>query len=97
MIAFKVSLNGKRVCTAGVRDFGVVSAIVSWVRRKPENSRRKKGIEEELTAEIGGLDGDSRAHLNWLSRRLRVGDRVTVEVVETDIVDKPKRSSRSQT
>jgi hypothetical protein len=55
MIAFEVSLNGKRVCTAGVQDFGVLSAIVSWVRRRPAQSRDGKTIEEELTVEVGGL------------------------------------------
>ena len=94
MIVFKVSLNGKRVCTAGVRNFGVVSAIVTWVRRRPEKSRDGKSIEEELTADIGGLDSDANEHLKWLARRLNVGDRITVEVVDADRVDKPKRRYR---
>jgi hypothetical protein len=94
VIAFKVSLNGKHVCTAGVRDFGVVSAIVTWVRRKPEKSRDGKCIEEELTADIGGLDSDVNEHLKWFARRLHVGERITVEVVESDRVDRPKRRRR---
>ena len=95
MIAFKVSLNGKHICTAGVRDFGVVSAIVTWVRRKPEKSRDGRSIEEELTADIGGLDSDVNEHLKWLARRLHLGDRMAVEVVESDSVDKPKRRHRN--
>ena len=91
MVAFKVSLNGKHVCTAGVRDFGVLSANVTWVRRRPENSRDGESIEEELTADVGGLDSRTREHLKWLARRLAVGDRLTIEVVESDRVDKPKR------
>src|SRR5207244_13340347 len=58
MIAFEVSLNRKRVCTAGVPDFGVLSAILSWVRRRPDQSRGGKTIEEELTAEVGGLHSE---------------------------------------
>lgn len=94
MIALKVSLNGRRVCTAGVRDFGAVSAIVTWVRRKPERSRNSKRIEEELTVDIGGLDSDANEHLKWLARRLDVGDRITVEVVDSNRVDKAKRRHR---
>jgi len=96
VIAFKVSLNGRQVCKAGVRDFGVVSAIVTWVRRRPEKSRDGKTIEEELTAKIGGLDSDAKEHLKWLARRLHVGDRITVEVVESERVDKPKRRYRDE-
>lgn len=94
MIAFKVSLNGTKVCTAGVRDVGVLSAIVTWVRRKPENSQSGRGIEEELGLEVGGLDSDANEHLKWLSRRLRVGDRLAIEVIESETVDKPKRRHR---
>ena len=79
---------------AGMRDFGVVSAIVTWVRRKPEKSRDGRSIEEELTANIGGLDSDANEHLKWLGRRLHLGDQITVEVVESDRVDKPKRRHR---
>ena len=96
MIAFKLSINGEYICTAGVRDFGVVSAIITWVRRKPENGRdgETKTIQEELTAELGGLDSKSREHLKWWSQRLRVGDRVSIEVVDAKRADKPKRRYR---
>ena len=94
MIAFKLSINGEHICTAGVRDFGVVSAVITWVRRKPENGRDGKIIEEELTADLGGLDGESKEHLKWWSQRLRVGDRVSIEVVDAKRADKPKRRYR---
>lgn len=94
MIVFKVSLNGDEICTAGVRGFGVVSAIVTWVRRKPEKSRDRKSVEEELTVEVGGLDSDAGEHVKWLARHLHAGDRITVEVVEAESVDKPKRRYR---
>ena len=94
MIAFKLSINGEYKCAAGVRDFGVLSAIITWVRRKPEKARDGKIIKEELTADLGALDSKSNEHLKWLSQRLRVGDRVSIEVVETKRADKPKRRYR---
>lgn len=93
MIAFEVSLNDNIVCTAGVEDFGVLTAIVSRVRRRPEKSRNGKTIEEELSAEVGGLD-DSGEHLNWLSRELQVGDCLSIKVIDIDYVDAPVRRYR---
>jgi hypothetical protein len=94
MIAFTISLNGTEVCTAGVRDVGVLSAIVTWVRRRPKNSRRGRATEEQLVFEVGGLDSDANEHLKWLSQRLRVGDRVAIDVIESESVDTPKRRHR---
>lgn len=94
MITFRVSLNGRDICTAGIRDFGVLTAMVTWVRRKPEQGRRGKRIEEQLTADIGGLDSAANEHVSWLSRRLRVGDRIAIEVAKSDRADTPKRRRR---
>ena len=90
MIAFEVTLNENRVCTAGVEDFGVLSTIVTWVRRRPEYSRNDNTIEEELTAEVSALDSrDSTAgeHLKWLSETLRVGDSISIRIVDVESGD----------
>jgi hypothetical protein len=97
MIAFEVSLNGRRVCTAGIEHFGVVSAILTWVRRHPKRSRTGKTVEEELTAEVGGLrsqDSEPGEHLEWFKRSLHVGDRVSIRVVDVTKVDAPKTRPR---
>jgi hypothetical protein len=96
MIAFDVSLNGKRACVAGVEDFGVLSAILTWVRRHPETRRRGR-TADELTVEVSGLQSQHPGpgeHLKWLSRNLRVGDRVSIRVVDTRKVDEPKTRYR---
>lgn len=93
MIAFEISVNGDQVCTAGVEDFGVLTAIVSWVRRRPEKSRDGKTIEEELSAEVGSLNSLDE-HLTWLSQALKVGDSITIRVVDLDKVDDPIRKYR---
>jgi len=85
MVAFKVSLNGKNVCIAGVRGRGVLSAIATWVGR-----RRKS----EFLLEVAGLDSNAKEHLDWLRRKLRVGDRVAIEILEAARVDTPKRRHR---
>lgn len=91
MLAFKVSLNGKNVGIAGVRDLGVLSAIATWVRRRSESG---EDTEEELAFEVAGFDSNTREHLRWLRRRLRVGDRVVIQILESAHIDTPKRRNR---
>jgi hypothetical protein len=82
MIAFEVLVNGARVCTAGAGDTGVLSTIVSSV-----------GKRQEIKLEVGGLSDD--AQLKWpVPSTLRVGDEVTVRIVETDQPDQPASSQR---
>jgi hypothetical protein len=94
MIAFNIALNGRHVCTAGIRDFGVLTAMVTWVHRKPEQRRGRKRIEKELAAEVAGLDSVAKEHVKWLRRRLRIGDRLAIEIVKSDSPDTPKRRYR---
>ena len=79
MRAFKVTLNGKKLCLAGVGERGVLTAIVDWVAQD-------RG--EELSLQVGGLANE--AHLKWTrQKRLRVGDEIRVKIVEAASVDKP--------
>ena len=73
----------------GLDDFGVVSAILTWVRRTPEKSADGQSIEEELTFDVSGLDSTAAEHLEWLKTELRVGDTVSIRVVSADTVDGP--------
>jgi hypothetical protein len=97
MIAFKVSLNGKRVCTAGAEDFGVLSTIISACGKLGEKSipYRPNDHSRYVSYSVGGLTsrGDQKQdyHLNWKSTtRLKVGDVIQVEVLETKKVDQAK-------
>jgi hypothetical protein len=87
MRAFEIYLNRKKLCVAGVGNEGVLTAIVSWVTGR---------TAADLSLEVGGLISPVEAHLSWVrGRRLRVGDRVQVKVVEAKSVDKPKRRYRT--
>lgn len=82
MIALVVSVNGQRVCTVGVGDSGVISAHVNWVGRAGEPG--------DLDLGIGGLDSRTDEHIRWpRPPEIKVGDTVTIQVIETDIVDTP--------
>jgi hypothetical protein len=97
MRAFQVYLNGKRLCTAGVGDDGVLSTIVTWVRtaRNTPSHRSKPVQGEDLFIQVGGLINPIEEHLSWLQRPLRVGDDVRITVVETESVDRPKSRKRT--
>lgn len=82
MKAFLVRVNGKRLCIAGVGPLGVLTAAVYWVGGGPQ--RRK---EEHFGFHIGGLDNRTGEHLDYTTPQLRVGDKVSIEIVETEVVD----------
>src|SRR5258708_2890131 len=84
MRAFRVSLNGKKLCLAGVGERGVLSAIVNWVAGDHG---------ADLFMEVGGLA--SKEHVAWVSqKRLGVGDEIRVKIVEARSVDKPVKKRR---
>src|SRR5271166_6264051 len=97
MICFEVKLNGKLVCTAGVGSPGVLSAILSWVKRDP--TRRPNGLSddqwsaESLDFSVGGTvthGEDGHQFLDWLRHHeLSVGDEIAIKVLNQDTWDPP--------
>ena len=76
MPTFKVQVNGKKVCTAGLPGDGVLGAHVSWVR--------------QLSLHVGGLDSGTGEHLVWHEALwLRIGDEVQIKVSMDDPRDEP--------
>ena len=95
MHALRVRINDEAPVIAGADDLGVLNAAVTCVGKLGGSSH--SGREDEpanLFITVGGLT--SRAsdvpdeHLNWISQRpLRIGDVISVEVVDTLNVDAP--------
>jgi len=84
MHAFEVSLNGKRLCVAGVGERGVLTTMISWVARDRT---------ADLSMEVGGLANEE--HVKWVrQKKLRVGDEIRVEIVEAASVDDLWRNYR---
>jgi hypothetical protein len=99
MIALAVYLNRKKLTVGGADDLCVLNAIVNAVgklgksaaqigtRRQPDLWLSVSG----LTSRSGGAQDE---HLRWIShRRLRIGDKITVQLVRTDRPDKPASAS----
>ncbi len=86
MRAFEVSLNGKKLCLAGIGEDGVLSTIVNWVARKGRG---------DLFLEVGGLVSPVDEHVAWIKQKpLLVGDKIQVRIVQTASVDEPKTRHR---
>jgi hypothetical protein len=101
MIAFEISIDDQKQCTAGVPELGVASVIANWVRREsrdPTSGHPIRGrFEEELTLDVGGLTHDpdgAAVHLRWLHQSLKVGQKITLTIVETTEVDPARTRDR---
>ena len=82
MLSFNVSLNGKKLCLAGIGKRGVLSAHVTWVAS--ENGG------EALFLQVGGLANEE--HSDWIYQKpIQVGDELRVEICDAESVDEPIR------
>jgi len=95
MFRFQIIVNGKPVCTAGVKKFGVLTAIFNWVgrRRRKADVGYKGNIIEESWLSVGGIDDslEGRPHVRWLTRKLKPGDEITVRILGAGPADPPKK------
>jgi hypothetical protein len=94
MIAFEVYLNGKKICTAGVGDTGVLTACLSYRGALPYEEGGPQ-VRECLTIDVGGYLPNPREHLRWRERKLKPGDSVTLNVVKAESVDRPRERERT--
>jgi hypothetical protein len=81
MRAFEVSINGEKLCVAGIGDDGVLTTIVHFsVQHRDGGS----------FLQVGGLIGQTQDHVNWVNQKpLKLGDNVEVRIVETEAADSP--------
>lgn len=102
MIALEVSLNGKRVCVAGADDLGVLCANVTACGKLGSRTVPYRPDEKaEIHYSIGGLtsrpDPGKDVHMRWKSvARLKVGDVIQVRIVETDMPDQARASTKAK-
>lgn len=89
MLALKVKFNDEPPITGGTEDLGVISAIVTGSGPLGSEAQvENAGDIPNFHLRLGGLtargNGAIEEHLEWLNHHdLRVGDRILIEVVET--------------
>jgi hypothetical protein len=102
MIGLAVRLNGKRLTVAGAEDLCVLNTIVAAGGELGASTARigeRRRVHLHLS--VGGLTrrakGTTDEHLRWISvQPLRVGDRISIEIVRTDKPDKHKSATTAR-
>ena len=86
MIAFRVTLNGNLLCTAGAEDLSVLNTIIGAVGKLGSLTKGKADRPADIYLSVGGLTSRSEKpddHLRWAEQKpLRPGDRIDVEIVD---------------
>jgi hypothetical protein len=97
MRALQIHLNGKRLCTAGIGDAGVLTAIVRSDIRAVQVSTRTPSsrANEQLGLDVGGLNSSTWEHIRWKTPQLRSGDEILIRIIDAEVVDKPSRRERA--
>ena len=97
MKCFEVTINGDRVCTAGVGDDGVLISSVSFVRKtgasEESGESQNNDYSERLDLRVGGLanhEGGITEQLEWLNHALAVGDEIVIRIIQAAVCDEPK-------
>jgi hypothetical protein len=86
VLAIEVHLNGEKLTVAGAERLSVLTAAVAV-------GHMKEGGAPEVHLQVGGIT--SREHLDWITRQgLKLGDSVTLRVLEVQAADPPAQSQR---
>ena len=91
---FELVINGQPVCIAGIKDYGVLTAILSWVLRDPAKYDANKHpaieeySEEELNVHLCGLLNNGE-HVEWIKTQLQIGDEIRIKILGPGDIDNP--------
>jgi len=99
LLRFEVLVNGQPIAVTGTNSYGVLSAIVSWVRRSPgaitDDVRSRPNFDEDAflketcELELGGMDSTANRHVGWPGVNLKPGDEVTIRILSGGKFDPP--------
>jgi hypothetical protein len=94
MVALRVKLNGKLLCVAGADDLSVLNTIVNAIGNLGPKTKKHRDEPPDVFFSVGGLTSRVEGpdeHVRWAQQeRLKTGDKVEIEVLETIEVDLPK-------
>lgn len=84
-----MSFNGHLVATAGIQQ-GVASAIANWVFI-PSKLTKDPSKDWHAGFSLAALDDQTAENLNFFRCDIKLGDEITIKLVETECVDQPVR------
>src|SRR5262245_58417798 len=107
-LRFRVFVNGRAVCTSGMRGYGVLDVILTRVRRNPSTYPGKKAhplelskaawSKERIDLHVGGLDTNGvDQYLHWLRHDVKIGDEISIRLLPEGEYDSPKGAHRRLT
>lgn len=102
MLAFRIQLNDHPAVTGGAEDLGVLTTTITAVGHLGPKTRRRHDEEGmDIHVRLGGLTsrgpGKEDEHLLWFeSHAIKPGDRIVVEVIETETPDPVESGSAAQ-
>jgi len=89
MKALRFRMNKEPSITAGLPGFAGVHVIVDAVVRRVDPKDPESPTRRILRVSVGGL-AQPHESVAWVSRALKVGDQMTITVVETESPDAPR-------
>jgi hypothetical protein len=95
MLTYRVLVNGELVSTAGGSDMCVLNTILSSLGKLGATSKGTATIKDGMKIElhVGGLSSndsqEEKRSVSWITKELKVGDKIIVEIVESDCADLP--------
>ena len=96
MICFQVEINGKKFCTAGVGEFGVMTTVLSLVRNR-QQTRSAAEDTPQTQLKISGttsLSDSVDENVDWASSSLYVGDEIRITIADGLQPDDPVQKTR---
>ena len=84
MLAVEININGEKRCVASTTPNLVLAVGLTWMQRDPDHLRFNIG---GITAD-GNNTGD---HFDFPVNEPKIGDEMTIRIVETDSPDEPER------
>lgn len=73
---FEVSLNGKKLCSAGfdANHFATTTILTS--------ARKVLDDEEDLSLYVGGLNSDEGKNYDWVTQILKKDDEILIKIID---------------
>jgi hypothetical protein len=95
MLCFDVYVNGRRLCRAGVESGGTSAILHCSAGSRLSAVARGRSRRDQVDLDVGGLFSPRPEEYHfpkWVARRLKLGDEVTIRLVQARKADHPKRT-----
>src|SRR5205809_726927 len=101
MFALRLTINKRNPVVAGAEDLSVLSTSISLVGHLGSETANRGPGKPNMHVHLGGLTSrrgkKADKHLRWLPHtKLKVGDRVLVEIIEAEKVGRVVERSKAQ-